>query len=101
MPTLVLEAEPVAVAIEVAEQTLSVGLADGRTIVVPLDWFPRLVHGTDVERGQWRLLGGGYAVEWPLLDEHIGVEGLLAGRRSGESQDSLCTWLQSRAAGRT
>src|SRR5687767_6127068 len=101
MPTLVLEAEPVAVAIEVAEQTLSVGLADGRTIVVPLDWFPRLVHGTDAERGQWRLLGGGDAVEWPLLDEHIGVEGPLAGRRRRESQVSLCTWLESRAAGRT
>lgn len=51
------------------------------------------------ERQNWRLLGGGYAIEWPDLDEHIGVEGLLAGRRSGESQESLRRWLVSRRIG--
>ena len=61
-----------------------------------LSWYPRLAHATAAEREHWRLLGGGYAVEWPDLDEHIGVEGLLAGRRSGESRASLDRWLQNR-----
>ena len=96
MPTLVLDAEPVAVAVEISGESLSVELADGRIIVVPLDWYPRLQHATQAERRDWRLLGGGYAVEWPALDEQIGVEGVLAGRRSGESEDSLARWLASR-----
>jgi hypothetical protein len=76
-----------------------VDLNDGRSIVVPLDWYPRLVHGSAQERNNWQLLGEGYAVEWPDLDEHIGVEGLLAGRRSGESQQSFQRWLSSRQSG--
>ena len=97
MSTLVLEAEPTAVAVQVSDVWLTVDLMDGRTLHVPLDWYPRLVHGTSAERAHWQLLGNGYAIEWPDLDEHIGVEGLLAGRRSGESKQSLDRWLQGRA----
>jgi hypothetical protein len=73
-----------------------VGLADGRPLLVPLAWYPRLAHATADERRHWQLLGDGYAIEWPDLDEHIGVEGLLAGRRSGESERSLQRWLEAR-----
>ena len=57
-------------------------------LAVPLAWYPRLVQGSPAERQRWQLLGDG-TIEWPDLDEHIGVEGLLAGRRSGESARSL------------
>jgi hypothetical protein len=59
-------------------------------------WYPRLAHATDSERRHWQLLGDGYAIEWPDLDEHIGVEDLLAGRRSGKSERSLRQWLEER-----
>jgi len=95
MITLVLEAEPVAVAVTINEETITVALVDGRSITVPLSWYPRLMHGSPQERQNWQLLGEGYAIEWPELDEHIGTEGLLAGRRSGESQKSLERWLAS------
>lgn len=96
MSTLVLEMEPVAVDVAVTDEGLTVELADGRSFHVPLAWYPRLFHAADGERQNWRLLGDGYAIEWPDLDEHIGVEGLLAGRRSGESLQSLKRWLASR-----
>ncbi len=95
MTTLVLETEPAAVHVTVAYEKLTVDLADGRSLIVPLSWYPRLVHGSPAERQHWQLLGDGYAIEWPDLDEHIGIEGLLAGRRSGESQQSLERWLAS------
>lgn len=82
--------------VRVTDDKLLVDLADGRSLAVPLAWYPRLLHGSTTERQNWRLLGGGYAVEWPDLDEHIGVEGLLAGRRSGESEKSFQRWLASR-----
>lgn len=96
MYTLTLETEPAAVDIHLSDEWLTVDLADGRTLRVPLHWYPRLVHATAAGRDHWRLLGGGYAVEWPDLDEYIGVEGLLAGRHSGESSASLERWLQTR-----
>ena len=96
MSTLVLEQDPVAVNAAVTSSKLVVDLADGQSLVVPLSWYPRLLHGDDVERRNWQLLGDGYAIEWPDLDEHIGVEGLLAGRRSGENRKSLGRWLASR-----
>jgi hypothetical protein len=92
----VIEMEPIAVEVSVADDDLSVRLADGRHIVVPLAWYPRLLHASEIERGNWELLGDGYAIEWPDLDEHIGIEGLLAGRMSGESQESLKRWLDAR-----
>ncbi|MBI4876971.1 MAG: DUF2442 domain-containing protein [Acidobacteria bacterium] len=75
---------------------LIVDLADGRTITVPLVWFPRLAHGTPAERANWRLIGSGAGIHWPDLDEDISVASLLAGRRSGETQASLRRWLQTR-----
>jgi hypothetical protein len=96
MPTLEIETEPAAERIEVTDEHLAVHLADGRSVTVPLAWFPRLLHATPTERANWRLLGEGYAVEWPDLDEHIGVEALLAGRGSGESAESFGRWLRTR-----
>ena len=96
MSTLILEQDPLAVSLELSSDALIVELSDGRTLSVPLKWYPRLLEATDEERRNWQLLGDGYAIEWPDLDEHIGVEGLLAGRRSGESAPSLQRWIASR-----
>jgi hypothetical protein len=85
--------------VRVTEDSLIVDLVDGRTISVPLAWYPRLAHGTDAERSRWRFIGDGEGIHWPNLDEDISVEGLLAGRRSGETQASLRRWLESRQAG--
>ena len=84
--------------VSVTEDALIADLADGRTITVPLAWFPRVAHGTPAERNNWRLIAGGEGIHWPDLDEDISVESLLAGRRSGETQESLRRWLQGRAA---
>jgi hypothetical protein len=87
---------PAATAVNVTDDTLTVDLADGRSISVPLAWYPRLVNGSAKERKSWRLIGRGEGVHWPDLDEDISVDGLIAGRPSGESQQSLAKWLQSR-----
>lgn len=87
---------PTAESVTVTEDTLSVDLSDGRTIAVPLAWFPRLLHGTAKERNNWRLIGKGHGIHWPELDEDISVEGLLAGKPSGESHASLKRWLDER-----
>lgn len=79
-----------------SDEALSVDLSDGRTITVPVGWFPRLKHGSPTERANWRLIGGGIGIHWPDLDEDISVESLLAGRKSGESRESLRRWLQAR-----
>jgi hypothetical protein len=84
--------------VTVTEDTLSVDLSDGRTISVPLAWFPRLVHATARERNNWRLIGKGGGIHWEDLDEDISVEGLLAGKPSGESQGSFKKWLDQRSA---
>lgn len=96
MTTLVLDRHPIAERVEFTPDYLVVHLTDGRMFAVPLGWFPRLQHATDEERANRELIGGGYAVEWPDLDEHVGVEGLLAGRRSGESERSLRRWYEQR-----
>jgi len=80
-----------------SSEHLVLDLPGGRRFTVPLDWYPRLQHGSDAERRNLRLLGNGYAIEWPDLDEHLGIEGLLAGRRSGESPNSLARWLTARS----
>jgi hypothetical protein len=85
--------------VAVSEDTLTVDLVDGRTISVPLGWYPRLLHGTPEERTLWRLIGGGEGIHWPDLDEDISVENLLAGKPSGESQRSLKQWLEERTPG--
>lgn len=96
MTTLALETEPTAANITVTEDDLVVDLVDGRRLIVPLAWYPRLMYATAAERQNFQLLGDGYAIEFPDLDEHIGIEGLLAGRHSGESQKSLEKWLNER-----
>lgn len=82
--------------VRVTEDTLSVDLSDGRTISVPLAWFPRLVHATPSERNNWRLIGKGHGIHWEDIDEDISVEGLLAGNPSSESQTSFKKWLNQR-----
>lgn len=82
----------------VTEDTLCVDLSDGRTISVPLEWFPRLVHATPEERNNWRLIGRGHGIRWEAIDEDISVEGLLAGKPSGESQVSFKKWLSKRSS---
>jgi hypothetical protein len=96
MSTLVLETEPLAIQVAISNHKLIIELADGRSITVPLAWYPRLQSGSEAERQNWRLLGGGYAIEWPDLDEHIGIAGVLAGKRSGESRKSFEAWSSSR-----
>ena len=68
--------------VEVTDDELTVGLADGRSITVPLVWFPRLAQATAAARENWELLGDGEGIHWPEVDEDLGVEGLLAGNRS-------------------
>jgi hypothetical protein len=98
MSTSAVELEiPDAIDVKVSEDTLSVELSDGRTISVPLDWYPRLTHATEVERNNWRIIGRGCGIHWESIDEDISVEGLLAGRPSGESQASFKKWLESRS----
>lgn len=101
MTTLVLETEPLVIKVTVTDEKVIVDLADGRSLTVPLAWYPRLLHGSPEERHNWQLLGDGYAIEWVDLDEHIGVEGLLAGRRSSESQRSFESWLINRNSDRS
>jgi Protein of unknown function (DUF2442) len=96
MTSLVLENEPAASSVTVKDEQLIIILADGRTLSVPLAWYPRLLHATVAERQNVCLFGDGHAMEWPDLDEHIGIDGLLAGRRSSESVKSLQGWLESR-----
>jgi Protein of unknown function (DUF2442) len=95
--------EPKAQATEVVvnKQEFAVHLRDGRTITVPLAWYPRLSHGTLKERRNWRLIGQGEGIHWPDLDEDIRVGSLLQGKLSGESQASLKRWLESRPQRKT
>ena len=87
---------PFAQEVRVTRDTLRVDLSDGRTISVPLAWFPRLVHASPAERGNWRLIGRGLGIHWEDIDEDISVQGLLAGKPSGESQTSFAKWLSKR-----
>jgi hypothetical protein len=61
------------------EDTLAVDLMDGRTIIVPLAWYPRLLNATPEQRDRWRVSGGGYGIHWIDLDEDLSTEGLLRG----------------------
>lgn len=97
--TEILEAR--AQGVEVTEEALSVDLVDGRTLIVPLAWFPRLWHGSGEERQRWELVGDGVYLHWPDLDEDLCVADLLAGRRSGESALSLKKWLETRIAAKS
>ena len=84
--------------VTISEDAVSVDLVDGRTIIVPLVWYPRLWHGTLEERNNFEIIGSGTILHWPDLDEDLSVSGLLAGRQSGESRQSLKRWIEKRAA---
>jgi len=102
MNTLAIETiAATAESVTVTDDTLTVDLSDGRSLAVPLDWFPRLIHATRAERKHWRLIGRGRGIHWDLLDEDISIDGLLAGKPSGESQASFQKWLATRHAPRT
>ena len=90
--TPVVRAENVAI----TGDMITAELSDGRSISVPLAWYPRLLHGTREERSNWRLIGRGSGIHWPALDEDISVGNLLTGQASGESQQSLKRWLSQR-----
>ncbi|PXW82678.1 uncharacterized protein DUF2442 [Nitrosomonas sp. Nm84] len=97
MNTLDIELKiPEAMDVHVSEDTLSVELSDGRTISVPIDWYPRLTHATEQERSSWRIIGKGHGIHWEDLDEDISVGNLLAGIPSGESQSSFKKWLDAK-----
>lgn len=88
--------EPRTHTVRVREDAITVDLVDGRTLIVPLAWYPRLWHGTREEREHFEIFGDGAYIHWPDLDEDLTVEGLLAGRRSAETPHSLKKWLESR-----
>ena len=97
MTTLAIELRMVSAQnVNVTDEALIVDLSDGRTVSVPLAWFPRLMHGTPAERDKWRLIGDGEGIHWPDLDEDISVENLILGKPSGESQKSFKKWLGKR-----
>jgi hypothetical protein len=85
-----------AVSVSVSDDTLTVDLEDGRTISVPIVWYPRLAYATPAERNRFEIVGAGYGIHWRDLDEDIGVEGLLLGKRSLESPASFGRWLAAR-----
>lgn len=89
---------PAATHVSVTGTTIDIQLRDGRSLSVPVSWYPRLEHGTQAERDHWTLIGSGVGIHWPDLDEDISVEALVAGRPSNESQTSLAKWLASRGA---
>jgi hypothetical protein len=97
MSSSTVDSQAVAANVQVSDDTLTVELADGRVLSVPIAWYPRLSHGTATERTNWRLNGAGHGIHWPELDEDISVENLLAGKPSGESQSSFKKWLESRS----
>ena len=82
MSTSPIDIRPLARTVMVSDDSLTVTLADGRTITVPLVWFPRLLHADPEARNRWELLGDGEGIHWPTVDEDLSVEGLLAGNRA-------------------
>ena len=96
MNTLTIDNKAAIQHVEVSEDSLVVDLADGRTVSVPVAWYPRLMQGTPQERSHWRLIGKWEGIHWPDLDEDISVENILLGRPSGESQQSFKRWLEAR-----
>ena len=98
MNTLVIDAETVrAHSVEIDGDSLKVNLVEGRSIIVPIAWYPRLWYGTTEERSHYEIIGDGMYLHWPDLDEDLSTAGILAGRRSGESQESLKRWLAQRS----
>ena len=88
---------PNALNVSLTDDKLSVDLSGGHSISVPIAWFPRLLHSIEQERNNWRLIGKGQGIHWEDIDEDISIEGLLAGKPSGESQESFKRWLDKRS----
>jgi hypothetical protein len=86
----------IATRVDVTDDELVLELADGRTLSVPIGWFPRLAHANHAERAAWKLIGSGTAIHWDSIDEDISVQALIAGKASNESQASLRRWLSTR-----
>jgi hypothetical protein len=87
---------PLAMSASVTDDTLTVELSDGRSVSVPLAWYPRLLYASGEDRLKWRLIAQGEGIHWPDVDEDISVESLIAGRPSAESPKSLQRWLAGR-----
>jgi hypothetical protein len=79
MTTSELKAGERIVGVQISEDALTIELADGRTVGVPLAWYPRLLHATPGQRSRWSLAGAGYGIHWPEIDEDLSVSGILAG----------------------
>jgi Protein of unknown function (DUF2442) len=79
MGTLALAADERVAGVKINQDTLTVSLMDGRTISVPLAWYPRLLNATAAQRKKWQIAGGGYGIHWPDVDEDLSTEGLLRG----------------------
>ena len=92
--------EVLATNLHFADDSLTVDLADGRTITVPLSWYPRLEHATKHERENWEMLLDGEGFHWPDLDEDLSVDGFVKGRPSSESKRSFERWLKAKNEGR-
>ena len=85
MHSLATETDVRAMHVAVEEARLVVDLMDGRTIAVPLAWYPRLANATPEQRIHWELAGGGYGIHWPDIDEDVSTEGLLRGARAPQA----------------
>jgi hypothetical protein len=79
MGTLAVTADPRVSNVHVDDHRLTVDLMDGRTITVPVAWYPRLFEATPAQRQNWEVAGGGYGIHWPDVDEDLSTEGLLRG----------------------
>ena len=86
-----------AISVSISEDSLSVELDDGRTVTIPISWYPRLFHASEKERLNFRLIGNGAGIHWEDLDEDISTAGIIAGHRSQESQSSFKKWLEQRS----
>lgn len=89
MSSFMFKVQPKAMAIVCSDDELRVSLTDGRTLSVPIAWFPRLAHASPTERAEYELLGDGEGIHWPQVDEDISVAGLLVGQPSVEAQNAL------------
>ena len=85
MSTSVPDVDPRAVDVATDDDNLTVDLADGRRLTVPIAWFPRLLHASTDQRRNWRLLGDGQGIHWPDVDEDISVSGLLRGTAASDA----------------
>ena len=90
---------PGAITVDVTGESLTAGLSDGRTISVPLAWYPRLIHATPEERNNWEIHAEGRHLHWPDLDEDLSIEMLVIGQKSGESRRSFNRWLAAKRSG--